>query len=328
MGYQNTLLLRESISDTGDVRYHGSYYSSPDIISHALVNDPQKEFGGNYGTDPNQPINTNLKTNPVYVRTKSLQTAAGAVNGYVRLYRASGSLFLNSDQWSKNPLSTPKGSAYVAVSAQSAGQISVGSDCFSLDGTQENYCIVGIANDSVSENVPTKFKSLNDFVVWVHTNPGVAARNFSLIASGTKNDWESLYFIGNPGDNPVLGAVSADAAGLPDGTVFGLENTDLRLSNSGVYYAKDEYSHTVACSSMWPAHYDGYVRAYAKLPAGTVWPTNASISVTYYVAARLNEKMAAYGRDPEEVVRIRSVREAFTAPGKLVLIGECTAKFV
>jgi hypothetical protein len=38
--------------------------------------------------------------------------------------------------------------------------------------------------------------------------------------------------------------------------------------------------------------------------------------------------MAAYGRDPIEVARVRSVRESFTAPGKLVLIGECTAKFV
>jgi hypothetical protein len=79
MAYQNKLLLRDSISDTGGIIYHGSYCSSPDIISHALVNGPQKEFGGNYGIDPNQPVNLNLKTNPVYVRTKSLQAAAGAV---------------------------------------------------------------------------------------------------------------------------------------------------------------------------------------------------------------------------------------------------------
>jgi hypothetical protein len=328
MAYQNKLLLRVSLDDDGTPIDHGSYSQSPDIISHALVNDPQKEFGANYASDPNQAINKNSKTNPVYARVKSLQPANELVSGYVRLYRASASLFLNSDQWRNNPLYTPQGKTYVTVSAQKAGDVSVGNDTFMLDGTQQNYCIVGIVNDSTAETVPEEFNLISDFIMWVHTNPAVGVRNFRLISSGTANDYEALIKIINPENNARSFMIKVHAENLPDGTVFGMENTALKLNKSGVFYESDELSHDVLDASVWPANYDGYLRVYAKLPTGAKWPSDARFTVEYYVAANLDEAMAVYGFAPEEITSDPSVLSALPAAGKLVLVGECSVEFI
>jgi hypothetical protein len=327
MAYQNNFLLRESLSDNGNPINHGSYCSSPDIISHEFVNDPQKEFAANYKSDPNQPINQKSKTNPVYTRAMSKQTASGMTKGYIRLYRADVSLFLNSDQWRKNPLYTQKGDSYVTISSQKAGDIAIGNDIFVLDGTQKNYCIVGIVNDSTVETVPDNFKTIEDFILWVHTNPAVAARNFSLVKSGDKNDLEQIYNIDNTLTSATLCTVSVDAENVPDGTVFGLENTALKLDKSETFYAADELSHQVSDSSTWPANYKGYIRVYARLKNGETWPPDAKLIMNYYVAVKIDEKIAAYGHDPETLIRDRKTLATISAPGKLVRVGECTLKF-
>jgi len=256
-----------------------------------------------------------------------MQSVQGKVNGYIRLYRANVSLFLNTNQWSKNPLRTPKGSTHVTVSTGKKDEISVGNDIFTLDGTKPNYCLIGIVNDSTVETLPDNFKTHNDFVMWIHKNPAVSARNFSLMKSGNRNDFEGMYVITNPESISRLGAVNVHAENLPDGTLFGLENKDLMLNKSTKFFAKDDRTHKVSDASDWPANYDGYIRVFAKLPTGAVWPSKARFTVTYYTNAILSEEMHIFGHMPEDIICNPAVLSTFQAPGKLVLIGECSTLF-
>jgi hypothetical protein len=327
MAYHNKLLLRENLADNGSLVSHGSHYTSPDIISHSLVNDPKAFFRGNYGVDPNERIDQSSRTNPVYARVKNMQ--GGASTGYLRLYRANISLFLKPSQWRDNPLKTPKGASYVKVMAGASGEIAIGDDVFFLDGTQGNYCIVGIVNDSAAETLPSDFKSLSEFILWVHENPAVAARNFSLMASGNRNDYESLFVICNIRPSATLYTVSVQASKLPDGTIFGLENTALHIHKTGIFHANDEMTHIIADSSPWPAYYDGYVRVFAKLPTGAAWPKEAEFEVSYYYAAALSDSISKFGREPVEAIGRRAVADGLHGGAqRLVLLGRCTAKFV
>lgn len=327
MAYQKNLLLRTSITDSGDLSQHGSYCSSPDIIMHSLVNDPQGEFSRTYSSDPSQRINKSSMTNPIYTRVKSMQPSPGPITGYLRLYRASMSLFMNTDQWKENKLITPQGKEYVTVKTQKSGEIIVGDDIFTIDGTKPNFCIVGIINDSTEETLPQVFGSYNDFIMWVHSERCVAVRNFSLEQSGSRNDYEILYHMTNPEGIDRLGTVLVQASNLPAGTVYGLVNDALGMNKSTSFDPVDPVKQQVTDSAYLHSAFDGYVKIFARLPDGSRWPANAKLESTFWIGAEDREQMICFARPANEVLMDLSMLERHSKPGRLVKVGSCTTLY-
>lgn len=328
MGYQNNFLFRDDLRDTGVHGHNGSYCSSPDMIVHKLVNNPQAEFGSNsYNNDPSQGVDRSSMTNPVYTRVKSMQNASGLVKGYIRLYRANSSLFMHPSQWRENKLFTPQGRDYIEIASQNKDDVIVGDDIFSLDGTKENYCIVGIVNDSTAETIPQNFTNYNDFCIWVRGTRSVSVRNFWLEDSGTYNDLENLYSIANPEQSARLGSILVTGYNLPRGTTFGLVNEALNMNKSMVFDPDDITKQTVSDSAYIPGGYSGYVKIYAKLPSGAVWPVNGRLETTFYIAANNNEEMMQFALPVESIINdVRSL-EKFGSPGRLVQVGNCQVMF-
>lgn len=329
MGYQKNMLFRTSLKDVGDEKEHGSYCASPDMIVHSAVSNPQKTFSENYNSDPNEQIDQKSKTNMIYTRVKSMQD--GASTGYIRLYRAKSSLFMNSDQWKNNKLKTPQNMEYVTVTTAKNGDIAVGNDILVVDGTQPNFCMVGIVNDSKEETVPNKFSTYNDFIMWVHGNRCVAVRNFSLTSSGVKNDYESLYFFTNPENKARLGSILVEASGLPKGTVFGLENTALGMKKESTFDPDSSITNQVTDSAFIEAGFQGYAKIYARLPQGQTWPVSASLITSFYISSEANEEMVQFAQPAERVFLDRSRLNSLgsnDAVGKLVKVGFCETKFV
>lgn len=136
----------------------------------------------------NQQVSSGSKTNFVYTRVKSLDSSPQ--EGYLRLYRAGVSLFMTPSVWRGNAMKTPAGDPFVKVSATSKGDVAVGVTPFVLDATASNrFCLVGIANTDRTETVPEDFRTYDEFVVWVHQNPGVCVRNLNVIGT-TKTNYE------------------------------------------------------------------------------------------------------------------------------------------
>lgn len=333
MAYQTQMLLRTSLSDVGDMSGHGSFCSSPDMIVHSLVNDPKAMFGSSdsYGKDPNEKIDLSSLTNSIYTRVKSMQSAAGPVTGYIRMYRANASLFMNTDQWRNNKLMMPDRREYVTVTTQSNGEIAVGDGVLLVDGTQPNFCMVGIVNDSPEETLPQNFRTYSDFIMWVHGQRCVAVRNFSLQNSGIKNDYESLYAISNPETKARLGAILVQAYGLPKGTVYGLSNPSLGMDKSAVFDPDDPATQQVTDSAYIDAGYSGYVKIYGRLPEGQVWPEGSHFTTTYLVSTDEGEEMVQFAIPANELFLNKNDLDIFTknnAVGKLVRVGFCETKFV
>lgn len=332
MAYQDKLLLRTSLSDIGDKKVHGSYCSSPDMIAHALVDHPQEEFGGNYDKDPNQKVDKFSRTNTIYIRVKSMQNADEPVEGYVRLYRANCSLFMNTDKWKNNKLFTPKGKSYVKVTTRKNGDISVGDDVLVVDGRQPNFCMVGIVNDSEDETLPDVFRSYSAFVSWVHSERCVAVRNFSLECSGTRNDYEILYNFSNPESKPRLGSILIEASKLPKGTIYGLVNDAMGMNKSAVYDPDDEITKQVTDSAYLRASFDGYVRIYARVPDGAVWPADAVLETSFWISAEDGEDMLQFAKPAENVLMntasLMRCRESNRDPGRLVKVGACVTMYI
>lgn len=331
MAYQRSMLFRDSLDDTGDAGRHGSYCSSPDMIVHSLVKNPQAAFGANYDSDPNEKVDNSSRANPIYTRVKGMQASPETVTGYIRLYRANASLFMNTDQWKNNKLRTPNGREYVTVTAEKNGDIAVGDDILVVDGTKPNFCMVGIVNDSEQETLPGVFSSYSDFVKWVHTERCVAVRNFSLQSSGQVYDYESLYHFANPESRSRLCSILVEASGLPKGTVFGLANADAGLQKETVFDPDNPAKWQVTDSAFLEGAFDGYVKIYARLPQGQVWPASAYIVTTFWINADEKEEMARFARPAHEVLLDRESLERLGAgngAGRLVKVGFCETLYL
>ena len=331
MAYQTKMLLRTSLQDKGDMSEHGSYCSSPDMITHAMVENPQAAFGADYDEDPNESIDRSSMINPVYTRVKSMQETPGTVNGYIRMYRANASLFMNTDQWKNNKLRTPRGKDYVKVTTSKNGDISVGDDIFVVDGTKPNFCMVGIVSETSAETLPQNFNTYNDFVMWVHKNRCVAVRNFTIMKSGVSNDYDSLYYLSNPESKSRLGSVLVEAKNLPTGTIFGIQNKAIGIDKSVTFDPNDPTKAQVTDSAFISAGFSGYVEVYARLPKNTSWPAEASLQISFWISAESRESMLQFAHPAHKLFLEPDALGFFEQsndPGKLVRVGFCETKFV
>lgn len=323
MAYQNKLLFRDDTTDDGTTPSHGGTYSSPDIISHEQIADPQTELSSSYAHDVNQRVSSGSKTNFVYTRVKSLDSSPQ--EGYLRLYRANVNLFMTPSVWRGNAMKTPAGDSFVKVSAPHKDDIAVGVTPFLLDATaSDRFCLVGIANTDSTETVPEDFRTYDDFVVWVHQNPGVCVRNLNVISTA-KTSFEQLDGLKNPEGTPRHAAFYLTATNVPIGTTIGMQCEPAKL-NASMVTSTDPEILSAAVPAV-PPYFDGFVRVWATLPLSEPsWPDDARLDLDYGVEMAPSMQSHQWGIHPHDVL-CASDASLFNAAFRLVMVGACGTVF-
>lgn len=326
MPFFDGILMRDTIGDDGTVPSPGYPYSSPDMICYQQVANPKTFFAGNYGTDPNQPVQLGSALNFLYVRGKNLSSTP--LTGWrVFVYRASSSLFMNTNIWRNNPLSTASGAGYVIFDTVQPGAVVVGDDNFLLSGLANNlFCLVGIASSTPAPVIPAPFTNYSDYVLWVRQNQNVCGRNLTVARSFANRQYERLDSFSNPETQsvPTLFVVKVTGS-LPAGTTFGITCAPLGVDAS---WNISQGTRQTA-SGFCPAGFNGTVTTWASLPSGgSSWPPGAQVSTTTYVGRDANDPAARYATSFR---RLRLHRRSVTglAPqGVLVQVGNCATLFV
>lgn len=117
------ILIRSSLTDTGELPRSGDVSNSPDVIPYqTVVEDPISFFIGNYDENVNQELEATID-NFIYARGKSL--ASTLQQGDIYMYYSLDSKLNDPSSWMKNQLQTKDGKGFASVSAQSEGNIVV-----------------------------------------------------------------------------------------------------------------------------------------------------------------------------------------------------------
>lgn len=323
MAYQNKLLFRAHLNDTGK-EHRNAICSSPDIISHEQVLDPSRFFSENYHSDPNQPANEQLKTNLIYTRVNNYQSLNEPIVGYIRLYKSWTSLYLDPENWVKNRLLTPQGKSCVRVETVPGKNIAVAEDLFVIDGTSApSFCLLGVVNTDTVETIP-QIRGYADYVEWIHSNLAVCARNLAVIAAGTREDLGELYYYCNPEDHDILVTFVFNVFNLPNKTLIGITCESLNLFNEKQVEASEC---NIELQVNVPTGFKGYIKVYASLPPGAVWPADARTNIESHLNAKPSDRIFRFGVSPSLVLKNRNLLSSYSSENRLVLLGQCGVVF-
>jgi|CZKG01.1.fsa_nt_gi hypothetical protein len=323
MPFFNGMLMRDALNDDGTVPSPGYSYASPDIISHAEVAAPQAYFSANYTSDPNEPLQKGSTTNYLYARARNLSTQTLS-DWNVFLYRASSSLFLNTNVWRQNIVPTLGGNNYAALPSTAPQGIAVASERFLLNAVSNSlFCLIGIAAQGTSPVIPPPFSAYADFITWIRSNQNVCGRNLTLAQNYSNRSYERIDTFSNPEneEEPVLFKVTLKGA-LPPQTTFGIECAALGVNASWPVGPKP-----VTASGMAPANFNGAVRTWATLPTGSSWPSGTKLETTVYVGVQPSSPAAIYAARPEELGMEPEEIAEVASGGVLVLLGNCATVF-
>lgn len=293
MSEYSGMFMRDDLSDTGMVPSPGYPYHSPDIIAHAQANDPQSYFISNYGSNPNQPVQTGGANNFVYTRAKNLSSSA--LNGwYISLFQASSSYFMTPSIWRNNRLSTFAGNNAVALPPLASGAIGVGSEPFLLsDLSSHDFCMIGMASQGPNPTIPPDFTTYDAYIQWVRTNQNVCGNNLTVRSDFASRQWDRLDSLVNPEGSDVLTAFRTTASSdVPAGTTFGVQCDPLSVNKS----QNVNDGRVLAASGMMPAGFNGLVTTFGSLPSGvTEW--RGTIQTETYIARESDSAVARFAVD-------------------------------
>lgn len=173
----NLILLRDELADTGGKVLPLSYFWSPDIVVHDLMEDPVGFLSWSYRHDVSQPLPPQGGNTLVYIRAKNISSSARTA--YVHVYAITPELFKTPSAWLSHKLKTEGGNDHAEVANIASGGFGVTDKPFCLC-VRKGECpiLLAIASDSAEE--PTAglkaFTDSADFAYWVRENPCVALR--------------------------------------------------------------------------------------------------------------------------------------------------------
>jgi hypothetical protein len=327
----NGFLVRDALSDTGVVPSPGYPYYSPDLICHDQVANPTAFFAANYSSDPSQKVQLGSQTNLIYVRAKNL--ASTTLSGWkMFVYRASGALFLNTNLWRNNRLSTSNGNAFVPLPTTPPGTVAVGTGpmpvdgVFVLSGLSSNlFCLVAIASQTDPPVIPDPFSRYEDYITWVRSNQNVSGRNLSITRDYRDRQYSRIDSFSNPGTAsvPILFQIIV-SGDLPAGTTFGITSAPLDVNKSWNISEGREQGHY--CKA--PAGFNGTVTTWGSLPAGnSSWPNGTQIAINIYVGLPSSSPAARYAVDFHSLRLNRGDIPGLGQSGVLVLLGSTATIF-
>lgn len=319
----NSFLLRDNLNDHGEIPSKGSYYASPDLIVYDQVADPQAFFESNYGSDVNQAIKSGAMVNFIYGRVKNLGTESGPA--FLRLYATKSSLFMTPSLWKPNVVRTAEGDERIAMGVVNPGKIAVTPKPFAFNAQDSRtFCHVGYVSSDPREepDIPDRFNRYDDFVHWIHQNPHIALRNFSIISSSRSSE-ERLDDISNPTDETkFLGLRITLTGGFPKNTLVEVNCPVARIDHQAKVVAESKYEVRLTWSGELSARGKGYVHTIVFLPQGTVWPQGGMLRVEALSDVADNSIAAPYAIS--DVSDCFAIDRAFR---KLVIIGRCSSIF-
>ena len=323
------LLIRDSRYDNGSIPSGTSYCSSPDLIIHEQVADPQTFFKNNYNDDVNQSINKGAAHNFIYTRCKNLSDKN--VKACIRMYASTSSLFMQPSLWRQNILKDMNEVPYVETNIIGKNDIGVGLKPFIFDAKGKNtFCHVGYVTESreIQPDFPASdFRTYSEFTSWITNNPHICLRNFSVI-TGKPSYSEYPCFMSNPNDYACPYSLQVTLRhGYPKGTVIEFKNTPAHMDVSyTVQEVKDKIVFQIAGTELLEPHFEGYLIASVFLPSGTTFK-GGDVNIEFFPGERFTQKfLAATVRHLDLGQPIN--RSARLEEGtRLIKAGECSVRF-
>lgn len=261
------LLIRDNLSDTGIIPSVGSMYSSPDLIVHEQVENPEMFFSANYDKDVNQAMDIHSRVNLIYVRVKNI--SATPKIAYIHLYAANASLFLNSSEWLMDKLKTAEGVDYVQTDVIQPGEVGVGKVPFVFNALSDhNYCHIGYVSDTPGKpDIPGNFSNYEEYSNWLHGNTNICMRNFAKV-SGPRYYLENSCEFSNPKKDKTSGLFEIQLGGkFPAGTQILFYSRQLDIEHTTVL-DKETTQYSECVPTVIPAESRGIATLKIVLPEG------------------------------------------------------------
>lgn len=325
------LLIRDSRYDVGNIPSGTYWCSSPDLIVHEQVANPQTFLKENYdGADANQKINTGAAHNFIYTRCKNLSDER--VRACIRSYASTSSLFMQPSLWKQNILKDMNDIPFVETEIIGKDQIGVGLVPFVFDARgKRNYCHIGYVTESrdIQPEIPeSDFSSYGDFQNWITNNPHICLRNYSIF-SAKSSYTEYSCFMSNPNNYACPYSLKITTRQkYPVGTVIEFKCSLAHLDAQHVVKTETEKDvFQINGEELLEAHFEGYVIASVYLPTGSSFK-GGDINIEFFPGEifssnvlDLTVKSSMLGRP---INRSRHLEEGT----RLIKAGECSMKLL
>lgn len=321
-------LMRDNLSDQGQIPGSGSAYSSPDIIPSGTmpVADPQTYCSSNWYQDLGKSVSQGVN-NYIYTRAKN-QTITGGNSGKIYLYYTPASLILWPEQWRNNKLSTSvPGSDHANITTTSTSQIAVGDAPFlwspeKLSGG-DHYCMISQVVTPADPNpIPASFSTMDDFVSYIYSHPNIGWRNVAMINA---NDAPTIQVPVNFSfTDAVQMYITIDLENVPEGTAVALDTgtqgptppiqinkTLVSVSPSfvvGIMSSVPANYRSTLIFSFWnqgikiPSGAIANIRAFYVPPSGT--QKHAQLNATFLEQVYGNQHLEKAGISPQQVIQV------------------------
>lgn len=298
------ILIRSSLTDTGELPRSGDVSNSPDVIPYqTVVDDPLSFFIGNYDQNVNQELYA-TKDNFVYARGKNM--ANTLQQGDIYMYYSLDSKLNEPASWTRNKLQTKDGKGFASVSAQSQGNIVVTEMPFVWVPPDpqmgETYSLIGVI---VPKGTRPSFTGLTDFEKYVddHNNIGWTKVTIKKPEPPPLPDrrWKTTFAYAQ-GSTARQMNFALKCSNIPSGSYITFASDNPLGPNPPIILDKTQVSDpngSYGIASQVPADYKGNI-SFEFLYKGTP-PVDSSITfVAYYLESG--------GTGPAKQVVVASVK--------------------
>jgi hypothetical protein len=296
------LLVRNTITDTGQIPAQGGLSASPDIIPQGKepLADPTTLIA-DMSSEPAQNVFSG-ESNYLYVR--GANHAAAEQSGHVHLYYSRASLLMYPRQWKENELKLNNHQAGSPVSAK-AGANFVTLEPFYWENVPQppvgdHYCLVSrIETQQNPDPIPDVFQ-IADFAKFISENRGFAWRNIAVVADPDAPTLEEHIHY-EQGDTSEEVHFLVECTNVTPGCFVGF-NCGTKGPNPPIDLPKTEVTkstESIGIATQVPAGFDSYITL-LYWANGKTQPENAKFALRAIYIPPSGEEWAGIGVDPAE----------------------------
>ena len=322
----NDLLSRVSLSDVGAIPRSGAFCTSPDIIPHGgtPINHPQTTLAASWYQDIGEPLSQS-QLNYLYVRAKNLQLT-GSQTGQAYLYWSPAALILWPNLWQANSIPADSGGQSVVMAAPDTGAIAVGQAPF-VWTPQPNpqgghYCLFARMVTTQHPNpIPTNQMTMDQFVQWIASNPGIGWRNVTMIDPTPPTVQVSVNIQVTNAVQIYVALDCVDLIGTAVAFTCGAESPEppINISRTNV----SQPNQILGVASNIPANFSGAITV-SLWNQGTKIPDSATLTLNAFYLVPPGHPLASRGLPLTEVLRNRVGGDLAVGPVTAISVGAFT----